>query len=128
MKWYVAELIGECRVGRARAALWDRQLVVLRARSANDAYTAAQKLGREQNHTYRNAGGNVRWRFKGLGNLEELLAKAIRSGTEVHSRLFREKAPPIRPKSELTVFWAERNLHREAGALLNDDLRPFAPR
>ena len=129
MKWYVAEAIVECRVGRARAALWDRQLVVLRARGSDAAYRAALKLGREQNHMYRNAAGNtVRWRFKGLCNLEELLAKTIRSGTEIHSRLFREKPPRIAPKSKLTVFWSERNLHRKAGALLSDDLRPFAPR
>ena len=123
MKWCVAELIVECRVGWARATLWERQLVVLRARSAEAAYTAAQKLGREQNHMYRNAAGdNVRWAFKGLGNLEELLAKTIRSGTEVHSRLFREKAPRVRPKRKLTVFWAQRNLHRKAGALLSEHL------
>ena len=40
---------------------------------------------------------------------------------------FREKAPRILPKRKLTVFWTERNLHRKAGALLSDDLRPVAP-
>ena len=118
MTWYVAELIVECRVGRARAALWEQQLVVLRERSATAAYATAMKLGRRQNQAYRNsAGETVRWRFKGLGDL-----------TEVHSRLSREGLPSISPKAKLTVFWAERNKHRTAGELLSDDPRRFAPR
>jgi hypothetical protein len=129
MNWYIAELIVECRVGRARPTLWDERLVVFRARSAAAAYAAAMKLGRMQNHAYPNATGKiVRWRFKGLSDLQELLAKTLRSGTEVHGRLSRKRAPRVSPKSRLTVFWAERNEHRTAGELLSDDLQPFAPR
>jgi Domain of unknown function (DUF4288) len=129
MNWYVAELIVECRVGRARPALWDQQLVVLRARNARAAYATAMTLGRKQNHTYPNVTGDtVRWRFKGLGDLQEILARTLRSGTEVHSRLSRKKQPRTCPKARLTVFWVERNQHRTAGQLLSDGLRPFAPR
>ena len=59
MTWYVAELIVECRVGRARAALWEQQLVVLRERSATAAYATAMKLGRRQNQAYRNSAGET---------------------------------------------------------------------
>jgi hypothetical protein len=65
MNWYIAKLIVECRVGHARPTLWDERLVVLRARSSTAAYAAAMKLGRMQNHAYRNASGKtVRWSFK----------------------------------------------------------------
>src|SRR5437879_9211911 len=105
MNWYIAELIVECRVGRARPTLWDQQLVVLRARNATAAYAAAMKLGRRQNHAYRNVTGDtVRWSFRGLGDLQELLARTLRSGTELHSRLFRKRPPRICPKVKLTVF------------------------
>lgn len=109
MKWYVAKLIVECRVGRAPAELWDEQLVLLRARNADGAYLAALKLGKAQETTYENSAGHkVRWKFKGLGDLQELLAKTIRSGTEVDSRLSRSGRPRISPKRKLTVFWTER--------------------
>jgi len=129
MNWYIAELIVECRVGRARPTLWDQQLMVLRARSATAAYVAAMKLGRKQNHAYPNVTGDtVRWRFKGLGDLQELLATNVRSGTEVYSRLYRKRSPRTCPKAKLTVFWAARNKHRTAAELLSDDLRSCAPR
>jgi hypothetical protein len=129
MNRYIAELIVECRVGRARPTLWDQQLVVLRARGPAAAYAAAMTLGRRQNHAYRNVTGDtVRWSFRGLDDLQELLARSLRSGTEVHSRLFRRRPPRICPKAKLTVFWAERNEHRTASELLSGDLRPFAPR
>ena len=129
MNWYIAELIVECRVGRRRPTLWDQQLVVLRARTAAAAYSAAMKIGRQQNHAYSNVTGDtVRWRFRGLGDVQELLARTLRSGTEVHSRLLRKRPPRVRPKAKLTVFWAERNEHRPASKLLGDDLRVFAPR
>jgi hypothetical protein len=129
MNWYIAELIMECRVGRGRPTLWDQQLVILRARSATTAYASAMKLGRRQDHAYRNVSGDtVRWSFRGLGNLQELSVRTLRSGTEVHSRLFRKRPPRVCPKAKLTVFWAERNEHRTAGELLGEELRPFAPR
>lgn len=129
LNWYVTNLIVECRVGRARAELWDEQIVMLRARGAEDAYLAAVRLGREQDTTYKNSTGDtVRWKFKGLGDLKELGSKTIRSGTEVYSRLSRSKRPYIPRKRKLTVFWAERNLQKTANELLGDKLRPFAPR
>jgi hypothetical protein len=122
MKWYVAELIVECRVGRARPTLWDQQLVVFRARSATAAYATALTRGRQENHAYRNVTGEtVRWRFKGLADLQELLTKSLRSGTEVYSRLARRRAPDIPPKSKLTVFWVERNKHRTVVDVLSRD-------
>lgn len=130
MKWYVAELILACRVGRSKPGLWDKQIVLLRARNADLAYAAARKTGKLRNQTYRNAaGGKVSWTFKGLGNLEELLDRAIRSGTEVHSQLIRGKNPPrLLPKGELTVFWTERNKHKTASELLGEKVSSFAPR
>lgn len=130
MKWYVAELIVLCRVGRSRPELWEKQIVLLRARNSELAYTAALKTGKTRNHhSYRNsAGERVRWTFQGLANLEELLDRVIRSGTEVHSQLVRSKKPPrLCPKRELTVFWAEQNKNKKASELLGKTVSSFAP-
>ena len=120
MKWYVAELVLECQVGRNSANLWDQQLVLISARNADTAYTAALRLGKKQETAYSNAEGEkVRWKFKGLGDLRELLAKKLRSGVEVHSTLSRVKRPRICAKSKLTAFWIKRNLNKTAAELLD---------
>ena len=132
MKWYVAEVIIRCRVGKAskRRTLYDRQIKVLRAATDEVAYDRALELGRAENQSYKNsAGEKVSWEFLGLGNLELLHEKTISDGTEIHSRL--ERGNPkseVRRKRDLTVFWAERDKHKTAGELLNSVTRPFAPR
>lgn len=130
MKWYVAELIVACRVEEASPELWDKQIVLLRAKTPDLAYAAALKTGKSRNHAYRNAEGDrVGWTFKGLANLEELFAKTIRSGTEIHSQLIRSKEPPrLCPKSRLTVFWAERNKNKKARELLGKKVSLLTPR
>ena len=132
MAWYVAEFIVRCRVGKPTKgkSLYDRQIKVLRASTHEAAYQRALKLGKEENHSYKNSSGEkVFWQFAGLGNLEMLQDKKISDGTEVYSRLQRgNPKSEIRRKRDLTVFWGERNKHKTAGELLNSVTRPFAPR
>lgn len=132
MKWYVAEIIVRCRVGKPsnRRALYDRQIKILRAPTDEAAYKRALALGKAENLSYKNsAGEKVSWEFLGLGNLELLLKKTISDGTEIHSRLARgNPRSEVRRKRDLTVFWAERNKHKTASELLNSVTKPFAPR
>ncbi len=130
MPWYVTEIIVRCRVGRPSKGrfLYDRQIKVLRASTHEVAYQRALKLGRKENHSYKNsAGEKVSWEFVGLGNLEELLDEKISDGTEIHSRLQRgDPKSEIRRKRDLTVFWGERNKRKTAGEMLNSFTRPSA--
>jgi hypothetical protein len=132
MKWYVAELIVQCRVGKKpkRRTLYDRQVKVFRAATNKAAYERALDLGRAENTKYKNsAGDTVFWRFLGLANLDTLSENRISDGTEIYSRL--EHGNPeieVCPKRSLSVFLAERNKHRIARELLNSTTRPFAPR
>lgn len=129
MKWFVAVLVVECRVGREKPTLWDEQIVVLRARNADEAYMAARRAGGEAETSYENDDGRtVRWRFRGLGGLDELGVSAIRSGTEIFSRLSRSEKPYIARKSELWAFKAARVSDRTASELLHAKLKSFAPR
>jgi hypothetical protein len=132
MRWYVAEIVVCCRIGKSSKSelLYDRQIKVLRAATHEAAYQRALKLGREENHSYKNsAGEKVFWRFVGLGNLEMLQDEDIVDGTEIFSRLQRGSPKPEIPrKRDLTIFWGERNKRKTAGQLLNSVTRPFAPR
>ena len=131
MQWYVAEIIVRCRVGRLSKSktLYDRQIKVLRASTNETAYERALKLGKAENHFYKNsAGEKVCWEFLGLGNLEPLRENTISDGMEIHSRLQRgNPKSEIRRKRDLTIFWAERNMHKTAGELLNSVTKSFAP-
>lgn len=122
MSWYVAELIVSCRIGKSPKGrtLYDRQVKVLRASTHEAAYQKALKLGKEENHSYKNAAGE---------NLEVLQDKEISDGTEIYSRLQRgHPESEICRKHDLTIFWSERNKHKTAGELRNSVIEPFAPR
>ena len=128
MQWFTAVLVMECRVGRAKAELWDEQVRLIRADGDRHAFAEAQRLGKAEEHQYENsAGETVRWRFVGLGELQELGAKTVRSGVEVFSMLSRDQ-PRTLQKRQLNVFWSRRVLHKTASELLEEELRPFAPR
>lgn len=128
MKWFSAVVVMECRVSNRSADLWDEQVHLIRAQSPEDAYKAARQLGKESETRYRNSAGEpVRWRFAGVGELEELLAQRIESGIEVYSKLTR-KAPARVPKEKLIVFWSRRNRDRTAAELLDKPLKRRSPR
>lgn len=132
MRWYVAEIIVRCRIGKSSKGklLYDRQFKVLRTCTHEAAYQRAVKLGKEENHSYKNsAGDKVSWQFVGLSNLEMLHDEDIVDGTEIFSRLQRgNPKSEIRRKRDLTIFWFERNKHKTAGQLLTSVTKPFAPR
>ncbi len=82
MPWYVARLIVECEVlGERIEPLVEEQWKLVEASDEEAAYRAALQLGEAENHSYANSESQtVRWTFKGLSDLEELLAETIGSG------------------------------------------------
>lgn len=114
-KWYVATLIMVCKVENEPGP-WtcDEQICVIRATSEQLAYEKALQLGEDSATSYQNVyGQTVQWSFVGLGNLEEILADAIRDGTEIRSRLFGHNEPSklVLAKEQLSVFGAQNNPH-----------------
>lgn len=133
MNWYVAVLIVRCRVEGELPdkPLFDRQVQVLKASDAEAAFQRAMKLGEEENHSYKNGEGKtVAWEFVGLADLCQLLDEQIGDGTEIYSRLDygNPEMEVVRDKKKLTVFWAEANAKKTARELLNEKIKPFAPR
>ncbi len=124
-KWYVATLLLRCKVGDGDVGPWacDEQVHVLRAHDEDEAFDKALKLGQEEEHSYKNAYGEVvSWSFIGLENLEELSSPSIRDGTEIKSRIFEESNPSrlVRQKDGLTAYQAQRNKHRTAEEIISE--------
>lgn len=69
-KWYVAELVEEITVEGESANVVHKNLVLIRADSADEAYEKAQARGREAEDSYANpAGQQVCVRFRGITEL-----------------------------------------------------------
>jgi hypothetical protein len=132
MSWYVARLIVECEViGGTAESLVEEQWKLIEASDSEVAYRTALQLGADENHSYENSEGQtVRWSFKGLSDLEEILAETIGSGTEICSTFFEGTRAEelVRPKSKLTTSWVTRNRNKTAGELLAASRKPYAPR
>lgn len=124
-KWYVATLIMRCWVGESAPGSWtcDRQICVIRATDGDEAYRKALRLGEEEEDSYSNAFGEiVHWEFVGLEDLDELVGRTIRDGTEIRSFLFEHDDPfrLIPQREELTIFWIQRNKHRTAQEIIDN--------
>lgn len=130
MTWYVAVLVVACEVAGLAAGkrLFDRQIRLIEAATAEDAYQKALALGEAQHANYPNAdGAEVHWRFVGLHDLVRLDG-APADGVEVYSLLERGRAmDEVVDKHRLTVFWAEQHADETTGALLDERLKPYAP-
>ena len=120
-----------CRVGEHDPGPWtiDEQIHVLRAPDPEVAYEKALQFGKEEEHSYLNASGEtVYWEVVGLAELEELMSRSIRDGTEIAYRLFDSDNPDalISDKDDLIVFWGERNKHRTVKEILEEPGRSRA--
>jgi hypothetical protein len=132
MPWYVARVVLECEVLGANAEpLCDEQWRLIEAPNPESAHETALVIGKSEEHEYENSQGNtVRWVFRGLSDLEEILAEKIESGTEICSSLYHgtRSSELVRAKSQLTTSWIERNKAKTAGELLAESNKIYAPR
>jgi hypothetical protein len=107
--WYLGELVLEIEVGTNGRNVVHRNLTLIRATSANDAYSKAIELGSESEVEYENPSGErVRIMFRGISKLNEI-HDPLEHGAEI---LYEETigVPEqtikslIPPKSSLAVF------------------------
>ena len=92
--------------------------------------TDAVELGEAEAHSYENGRGEtVHWIFKGLSELEEILADRLESGTEVCSVLHdgTRGEELVRPKDDLSTSRSELDKDKTAAELLDPSRRPYAP-
>jgi hypothetical protein len=87
-EWYLAYIVEEIRVqGNRRNVVWINTVLV-RAKTREEAYTKAKKLGKQGNISYKNTGGRkVTCRFRGIKRLSyvyERLQDGAELGFEEH--------------------------------------------
>src|SRR5947209_6112447 len=69
---------------------WELQVLLITASSEVEARIQAEKLGKEREHEYISATGDkVRWVFRQLESISEVLDEDLKPGTEVYSRFLR---------------------------------------
>src|SRR5262245_47805339 len=69
--WFLATMIEEFQIEGAKRNVVHINYVIIEARSPQDAYKRAIKMGKQANHSYLNTHGKrVSVRFRGLGNLD----------------------------------------------------------
>ena len=128
MKWYSARIVTQCKVNgkpsQGKQFLFDESVVLIHARSANDAYHKAIKYGKKREVVYKNSNSDkVSWHFCGLFDLDELLNQTIGSGVEISSvrKLASDKRSVTVRKHQLTVFWDMRNRKKTASDILGEE-------
>jgi hypothetical protein len=85
-EWYLAELVMEITIAKAKKNVVHRNLTLVEAKSPKQAYAKAMRLGREAQTTYDNpAGRRVRHKFRGVSRLEVIVC-GIGDGAEIGFR------------------------------------------
>lgn len=109
-KWYIAELVIECRIENDLRNVVHVNIVLVRASSSEDAFEKAEQLGHEGADTYLNPDGRVvTFTYRGLRDLYLVYEDELEHGTEL---VFEEEIDVseedlqemITPKSELALF------------------------
>jgi hypothetical protein len=124
-KWYVTTIILKCEAEKESAVKneWTciQQIHVIRAYDREEAYAKAIELGKAEETTYLNyQEKEVNWKFVGLENLEELLEKRIRNGTEIWGRVFYTQSTDalVVEKGGLSVFYVDEIGHLTAEEII----------
>jgi hypothetical protein len=90
--WYGACLVFETShdLESVPTELWEERVVLVHASDVEEARALAWQMGTDGEHEYEvgsPAPHMLRWRFKGIESLYEILADTPAHGTEVYSRL-----------------------------------------
>jgi hypothetical protein len=134
-EWYIAELVEEITVQGESDNVVHINLVLVNARSPEQAYSKALELGRDGEDSYMNpAGATVNIKFQGLRDLN-VLHEGLSDGAEI---LFEERIglsqdslkSLLRPKEDLSVFseskasggpdYSSKDIVDEANALMDE--------
>ncbi len=122
LRWYLAVLVVASKVDDDASVkpLIDLQFRLIHACNAEAAFQRALELGKCEDHEYTNQNGQtVFWKFQGLHDLRETATNTIEDGAEVYSMMSRDSLEVlVRPKADLTVFWAAANKDRMARELI----------
>lgn len=82
--WYVAELLMEIKVSRATRNVLHRNLFLILATNADEAYQKAIQLGSRSEQSYQNPQGQqVDHKFRGVAKLDNIVDGTLEDGSEL---------------------------------------------
>jgi hypothetical protein len=82
-KWFVAQLILEIEVEGDNRNVLHKNLVLIEATSAEEAYEKSLQLGKDNEISYENPNSKaVRMKFRGIGQLD-VVGNELKHGTEI---------------------------------------------
>jgi Domain of unknown function (DUF4288) len=90
--WFTASLLYKSRHPDHPQSefLWEESIVLIRASSEEEARREAERIGKDGEHDYVAAAGNlVHWTFEQVESVQAILDDALNHGTEVFSRFLR---------------------------------------
>ncbi len=108
-KWYIAELVMECKIEGESQNVVHVNIILIRADSPEEAFEKAQQFGTESEDSYLNPKNQqVSWRYRGLRDLN-VIHDELEDGAEL---MFEEKIDipedevqeMLTSKYELNVF------------------------
>lgn len=107
--WYLATIVVSFSVEDSEATTVHKNLMLIQARDAEDAYRSAIAIGREHEGTYRNLEQQiVTARYRGLADLVEVYDDLVHGAELVYWKLDSqsesEVSAMVRRKDQLTVF------------------------
>jgi hypothetical protein len=90
--WYGVSLVFEAthELTSVPTTLWEERVVLVQADEEDTARILAEAIGRDSEHEYEVASPEphmLRWRFRGVESIYELLSETLGHGVEVFSRL-----------------------------------------
>jgi hypothetical protein len=94
--WYSAKLLFEADVASEGSddLLCEESIRLVEADDDDDAQRRATEIGVQSQHEYLNEEGQtVRWRFRGVLEIQDLCEAKITHGVEVFSKMFRKANP-----------------------------------
>src|SRR5688572_21159508 len=92
--WYSARILMEASHpdGHSEPKLFEDSVVLLRAGSIEEAATKATRQGKKAEHSYKNAEGEtVRWEFREVLDVVEVLDAELVEGSEVYHHYIDEE-------------------------------------
>lgn len=94
MRWFAARILSEAvhRDDPAPESLFEERIILLRAQNEGEAMRRAGEIGAGSVHEYQNAFGKaVRWEFRDVLEVQEVLDDQIVDGTEVYYAFLGER-------------------------------------
>jgi len=89
MMWYTACLFfeGVCDKPQEEGNLWEERCVLVQGDDAAEVEQRARQIGEAGEHDYTTADGNfLRWHFRKVERVYQLIDDELQDGTEVFSR------------------------------------------